>query len=56
MVGEVRDWWGGFEEETTWLEGAESTLAGLRPLAGSVFIINTQKDENEVNKYIVTSQ
>ena len=36
------------EEEGKWLEEVESTLADLRPLAGSVAITKTQKDENEV--------
>ena len=49
MVGDVREWWGGCEEERKWLEGTEATLADLRPLAGSVAITKTQKEENKVN-------
>ena len=50
MVGGVGEWWGGCEEETKWLDGVESRMADLRPLAGSVTIIKTQRDENEVQE------
>ena len=42
-------WWAHFEEETTWLEKVELRMADLRPLAGSVTIIKSQKEDNEVN-------
>ena len=48
MVEDVRGWWGGCEEEKEWLEGAESTLVDLRPLAGSLSILKTQQEKNEV--------
>ena len=48
MSGDVRRWWGEWEKETEWLEGAESTMTDLRPLAGSVVVITTQKEQNEV--------
>ena len=48
VVEEVKKWWGGWDTETKWLEGAESKMADLRPLAGSVTLIKTQKEENEV--------
>ena len=48
MVEEVKKWWGGWDTETKWLEGAESKMADLRPLVGSVTLIKTQKEENEV--------
>ena len=50
MSGDVRRWWGEWEKETKWLEGAESTMTDLRPLAGSVVVITTQKEQNEVKE------
>ena len=52
MVEEVKKWWGDWQEETQWLEGAESKMADLRPLAGGVPLIKTQKEENEVCIYM----
>ena len=52
MVDEAKKWWGDWEEETQWLEGAESKMADLRPLAGGVPLIKTQKEENEVCIYM----
>ena len=52
MVDEAKKWWGDWEEETQWLEGAESKMADLRPLAGGVPLIKTQKEENEVYIYM----
>ena len=48
MVGDVGEWWGGCEEEIKWLDMAESQMADHRPLAGSVTITKTQKEQNEV--------
>ena len=53
MVGDVRGWWGGCEEERKWMEGTEVTLADLRPLAGSLPITKTQKEKNEVSHVYV---
>ena len=50
MSGDVGRWWGEWEKETEWLEGAESTMTDLRPLAGSVVVITTQKEQNEVKE------
>ena len=55
MVEEVKKWWGDWEEETQWLEGAESKMADLRPLAGGVPLIKTQKEENEVTNQLTRS-
>ena len=51
MVGDVRGWWGGSVEERKWLDETESSLADLRPLAGSVPLTKAQKEENEVSLY-----
>ena len=55
MVEEVKKWWGDWQEETQWLEGAESKMADLRPLAGGVPLIKTQKEENEVTNQLTRS-
>ena len=58
MAEEAKKWWGDWEEETQWLEGAESKMADLRPLAGGVHLIKTQKEENEVSicTFLLTDQ
>ena len=48
VLKEVESWWADWQEETAWLEGIESTLAKLQPLAGSVSLLKAQKEQNEV--------
>ena len=55
MVVDVDGWWDAQETSSEWLTETEKTLAGEKPLASSVVIVEEQERKIKVSRVLLTT-